>query len=480
MKPKHLLILLLLGGGLATYIYFGIQKPAERKSADGSGVRALVGDLDALTKLQIEVKAGNIQVEKENNLWWLTNPVKDLASDSKVKNLITAMEKFRKIKTIKESATDLEQFGLKDPKVKLSYKTADRSEVYTAVVGAQNPAYTGSYAQSGSGAVLAPEVFLGGLDLDFLATQRADDFREMKLLTLPPENFENVQIKANGNPIILKKVDGNWVMTAPYHLPVDPEFVRGQIEKISLIRANSFLEKAPTGVKDVAVRINVAFQEGKSDLRTTKDDIRPNGSEILLYKLQKSAVKKKGSPKASVEESSLYYSKSDKTSWASISHFHLENLMKDPEDYIKKSFDDFLISDVEKISISRPASRDFQILRKSAADFEASLALNPPVAARAPAVEDILRQIRNLKALKFLDQKPRSAALKPSLTIRLHMKGNETRNYVFELKKDIGEVWTQTKNLDGQLVWLRYLTTSDPIKLASFDFDYVTKEPKRE
>lgn len=438
MKPKHLLALVLIVGGLGSYIYFGIQKPAEKKAADGIGEKILPGELNQLQSIQLELKTGKIELQKESDLWRLTQPVKDLASESKVKNLISALEKFRKTKSI--GGNKIEQFGLKEPKVVLTYKTSSMQEPFQIRIGDQNPSYSGTYAQVGKD----PAIILAGLDLDYLATQKAEDFREMKISTVAPENYDQIEIAAKGKKVSFKRIDGEWRMASPFQLPLDAEFVRGQIEKVSLIRANSFLDKVPKLPKEDPVRVVIGFKEGQSDLRTSKNDSRPNGTEILLYK---------------------DFAKSDKTDWASVSKFHFENLSKEPEDYIKKTFDDFLIGDVEKISISQPGKKDFDIVRK-AENFEGF---------DAAAVEDILRQLRNMRALRFLNLDAKPKVAKPSLHIQLALKGNEVRDYIFELKKDIGELWIKSKDAKGSVIWMRYLMNAAPIKASTFEFEHLTK-----
>lgn len=470
MKVKHLIILVLLVLGMGAYIYYGIQKPAEERGADGDGDRLATGDFERLEHFDIQIGKTQIKIEKSGSGWRIIQPFNDLASEVKMTNLISALRKMKKTKVIADAdkikqGKDIAQYGLKEPKAKISFKTSDRTAPTTIVIGGQNPAFSGSYVQLND----APDVYLATMDLDYLATQRPEDFREMRLTTVPSDEIVALEVKQKGQSMTFKKVDDQWTMTSPFQLPVDQEAVKGIVDKVALVRANSFVEKE-TPTKSPDIQVIVGFTEGTSDARTSPADARPSGVQIDFYQLPNPHFKAKGSKGLQTpaeDERYIYFAKSDKTPLAAVSRFHFENFEKKPETFVKKSFDDFLLSDIEKISIRKPAAMPVTLV-KNGESFQVQQSKESKPA-NATNLEDALRQLRNLKALQFLDARKPESSKPASLGIDIELKGGGTLSYIFDLKKDVGELYRQNGG-----TWLRYLTSAEPLKTSAFEFGHLT------
>ncbi len=451
MKLKSLLILVAVLVGLGAYLYYGVQKPAEEKDSPSYG-RLAQGKLDEISFFEIQTKEGTFAVQRDNNRWVMTSPVKDLAAESKIYDLIAALKRFKESRILfskddlEKENPDLAQFGLKDPRVKILYKEPSLNAPFEIKVGAQNPGNTNLYVQLSS----SPAIYLASLDLDYLAAQRAEDFREMKLTTVKYENFSNLTLRSKGKEAKFQLKDERWSMTSPYELPVDHEMVRQLAEKISLIRANKFLDKAPaTGPSDT--RVLVGFKEGVSDARVVAGDQRPFGLEIEFHKTGKVPS---------------YYAKGDKTPWAQVSQFHYDNLQKSPEDFLKKTFDDFEIQDVKQVKIKIPGSSEVSIDKTEAGEWTAQRA-NDSLAGNRKNIEENLTALRGMRALRFLSlSKPPKVQ---SLALTLVLANGSSRSFVFELKKDIGTLYT---DLGGKSV--EYVTSPDIVNVDRWKWASVT------
>ncbi|MBN8555525.1 MAG: DUF4340 domain-containing protein [Deltaproteobacteria bacterium] len=470
MKLKTLVFLILICTGLGLYIHFAIEKPNEKKfETESSDSKLIKGDLSQLQTIRVESGEKKIGLEKINSKWWITSPLKDIAAQNKMDTLTAALGRLKQSKVIlkkEELAAKkeaLKQYGLDPAKLIFEYKTSDIAAPASIFSGLANPSSNGVYAQLGKDG----EVVLTTMDIDYLTTQGVDDFREMRLITVDPNDYAEVEIQRKDKGVLKKiKLKKNekqqWIMTAPYSLPVDEDFARSELQKISYIRANSFLPTLPDSLKDPEIRIVVGFKENVQDLRANEADTRPHGTEILL-----SRIPRKGMP-----DQFDYFGKSDKTAAANIAQFHYDNFSKSPEDFVRKSFNLFDISDIKKLIIKQSGSSEIVITRNKEDDYGVEQGEKKKKGI-AQNINAAIKQIQNLRAAKFIEvfSKPTST---PSLSVQIEKIDGRVLHFVFDFKKEMSELWFS--NVDQKL---RYVLGKDPITLSYFDFDALTNLPTK-
>jgi hypothetical protein len=473
MKLRSLLILILVCTGLGLYIHFGIEKAGEKKEEVKEKESKLArGDLTQLQKVSIQSGEKKVELEKVNSKWRITSPIRDLAAQSKIDNLVAALGRFKQSKVIlkKEELAalkdGLKQYSLDPAKTKIEYKTSDLAQPVTLFLGGNNPNASGVYAQAGTG----EPVVLATMDLDYLGTQGIDDFREMRLITVDAPEYSEVEIqRKDKNQIKKMKFKKNekdqWVMTEPYQLPIDEDLVRSETQKIGYIRANSFLSNVPDALKSPDIKIVVGFKENVHDGRTSESDSRPNGNEIVLTRVLRKAAKTSSKSSAPAEQYD-YYGKSDKTPAASLAQFHYDNFAKSPEDFIRKDFDKLELAGIKTVTFKLAGSPELKI-EKNQNDYviKEGTKSKPGIGANVDAA---LKQIRSLHALKFLEtfsKQPTSS----SLTIHVENTDGKVTDFIFDFKKDASELWY----IEGPLK-MKYLLGKDPLVLKDFGFDALT------
>ena len=101
MKPKSLIILSFLALTVLSYVYFAIEKPAKQKEL-GAGKEDLLapGNLTSVQSFKVVTGGKNLMLQREKLGWRMLEPTKDLASQSKVESLISALEKFKKSRVL--------------------------------------------------------------------------------------------------------------------------------------------------------------------------------------------------------------------------------------------------------------------------------------------------------------------------------------------------------------------------------------------
>lgn len=488
MKLRSLLILLVVAIGVGLYLYYGVQKASEQKTTEEEKESKLAkGDLGKLQSISFTINDKKIDLQKDQGNWRLTSPVQDLASESKVDNFSAALGRFKKMKELRKkediATADFKQYGLNPPKVKIVYKTTDLTEPVTISLGSDNPNASGVYAQVGD--AKAP-ILLATMDLDFLATQNVDDFREMRLVTADVSKYSEVSIRWKGNAKELKfkrDTTGNWIMTAPYELPIDQQVAKDSLEKIEFIRANKFEKELPKNAGTPEIQVIVGFKEGVKDMRTTVNDHRPNGTEILFYKVpkpisasppsdEKPNKKTSSAPKKRTLDDFDYFAKTDKTDVASIARFHFDNFTKSPEDFIRKSFDDFAIADVQKMTIHRPKLPDI-LVAKTPQGYLVTKGKETKNGSKDD-VEKALNDLHSLHATKFLEsraQMPKPTnPNSPEFVVTLELSGQKSHRFAFDFAKDAAYLWYSEGEKD-----LKYVFGKDPLNTKDFDFENLSK-----
>jgi hypothetical protein len=410
MKGRSLLVLSVLTIGILVYVYYGIQKPAEKKIELAEKENALArGKLDKIEWIQITTGTESFRLDRQNEGWKISSPLQDLAAQSKIETLISAIEKTKKMKTLIEK-DELEkksfnktQYGLQPVKLKVEYKTSDLPKPYILNLGDSNPAATGIFFETED-----MGIGLGSMELDYLNSQTSKDFREMRLTTVSAGDFDEVSITSKNKTMKLKRDNGEWKMLQPFQLPLDQEIVNNFVEKIGFIRATEFLSKPAPSLSNPDIRIVVGFKQGIRDGRSTESDKRPQGLELLLSKVKAD-----------------YYAKSDKTPAASIIQYHYDNFLKNPEELVRRSFDRFMNADVQEILAHELGKKPRKLVR-STTGFTIDEGQGPH-GIQTETVNNVLNALRTFKPSKFVKQSA-IPSIKSSLKVQVTLKSSDNKN----------------------------------------------------
>lgn len=451
MNLKQLIVLAFLCLGLGAYVYYGIQKPAERKAATAEfESRIIQEDLSLLNFLKVQNPQGEFVLEKTEDHWRLTQPKDevDIASSAKIRSLITSLEGLNIKKTIlegddfSERKESLGQYGIDDSALKLIYKTAAMDESKEVWIGVKNPDSTGTYAR----ALDQDKLQLLDDGLDMLKRAKAKDYREMKLTTVEARDYAEVELENQyGTFKFIRDKDGLWTMSKPQDLPIDESKVKNFINKVALIRANDFLAntEAPKTKRD-QIKLVVGFKEDVKDLRTDAGDQRPQGTELIL-----SRAKKKGR-KASKPDDFEYFADSDKAGWAKIARFHYDNFNKDYRDFVIKKFDQYESDQLASI----------ELLKRGAVQWRIGVSENPSIqnlsdqkdkkdkkdkneALSDKAYNQLLSHIRGWKADKFVAVEPAPKPSQVDFSLILELQDGSQKRFDWKKQKNAWWMWTK-------------------------------------
>lgn len=198
-------------GVLGSYIYFVESK---REDTDAKKKEKVFAFAKASAReLLLQPRSGDaLRLAKEGTGWKLVAPIEAVADASEADSLLTTLEGLEVDGVVSEHATGLADFGLDNPKVKVSVTMANAKEPLTLLIGDKAPDGSGLYAKLPA----KPRVFTIASWLDSTFDKKAFDFRDRDLLHVKRDDVRTLEIAGpEGAYTLVKGEAGEWSFTKP-------------------------------------------------------------------------------------------------------------------------------------------------------------------------------------------------------------------------------------------------------------------------
>jgi hypothetical protein len=192
MRFKETALLLLLFVGLGGYVYFGEYRGKEdrQKQADAKK-KAINVDAANITAISLVFPDRTISgVKKGEKQWEITNPPGIEPDSDEWELLASNVPRVEREETVTPNATDLGQFGLANPTVKVIAKTKD-GKTTELLFGGENPRKIYNYAKFAD----SSEVFLTPSSW-IRIFKNTTDLRNKKVLDFETDDIDAVTINA--------------------------------------------------------------------------------------------------------------------------------------------------------------------------------------------------------------------------------------------------------------------------------------------
>src|SRR5262245_59920108 len=148
-RGRNLLILLVLGAGLAGYVYFVEMKrePMSETAGAGSGSESrqkMFGDgLDAakIEELRFTSSSGDRTTLKKSAgaaagaTWQITEPIQSAVDETEVSSVTSNLATLESTRVVEDNAKDLAKYGLAEPKVEVAFKAAGDKDYRRLLLG---------------------------------------------------------------------------------------------------------------------------------------------------------------------------------------------------------------------------------------------------------------------------------------------------------------------------------------------------------
>lgn len=281
-----LLVLLILCLALVVLVRSDWLASEDGEEKD-QAANALLPEMGKLVRLTLQTgEGGKIVLEKRDDKWRLLEPVDAPATRWRTQS---AADTFTGLAFIRKHAPDDEDFP-KDDLTRLSEPLGvvtladDKDATYTINVGRNLPGSKRTYVQ------LAGDEHVYVVDANLLETLERDvaDYRDTRVIDFDTADAVRVEVRGDRN-FRLVKIKDKWVLDSPVSAPADAGAVSSLLSAISGIRAEKFVDDAPTdllahGLHARAMRVTVelAPPEPAATQPTTRPAAPKKGRVITI------------------------------------------------------------------------------------------------------------------------------------------------------------------------------------------------------
>ncbi|HMK37487.1 MAG TPA: DUF4340 domain-containing protein [Desulfomonilaceae bacterium] len=334
MKWNRVLMYLVILVIVVGYLYGVEIKQKDKKQTEESEAQKLVHlDKEKVVAVQLEsADRGKIELRKPADAWVLTAPVKAKGDGAAVGSLVQSATDAKSEKVILEKDVKWDEYGLDKPEFTVTLFTKDDKQTELSF-GAANPAKTSYYARVDD----QPRLLLVADTLKNSLNKTPFDLRDKSVLTMPPEDVDQVVISKHGIETELKReAPDRWIMVTPERTRVKSSLMAGNIKSITGLSA-----------KDI---IDEPRKDGDPyGLDNPQESYQLTGSQLeQTLEIGKPADKKEGSPQTQTD----YYARVKGQDTVYLIDGRALSMMKtDPQSLKDRSVLSFGPNDIEKIDV---------------------------------------------------------------------------------------------------------------------------------
>jgi hypothetical protein len=400
---RSFLLLLVVAAGLGAYVYF-----VESKKTPGDDTpkkdKVFSVEADKIDEVTIKSESGERTTLKKNGAeWQIVQPLTAPPDPAEVSGLTSNLSSVEMQRVIDENPADLKEFGLDDPRVRVTFKAGGKEQ--TLDIGQKTPTGTDLYAK------LAGEkkVFLISSFLDSTFNRTTFDLRDKSVLKVDAAKVDAVEVLKGSDALAFARKDGEWQIVRPIVARADFAAIDALVNKITSAQMKSIAAPETTDLKQYGLdkpAATVRIGTGSSQATLALGSSSGEGA-VFAKDLSRPAIL--------TLESSL-----------------LDDLKKEAGDYRQKDLFDARAFNATRIDVTRNgqavAFEKAKVKDKDGKEEEKWKQVLP--AARdvdSAKVEALVSLVTGARALGFVTASTPTNLDKPELTIAIKYDGKEER-----------------------------------------------------
>jgi len=387
MRIRGLLIAVVVLAALAGGVYWSnkVKKAEEGKPSPDAPPKVLSIPQDQFQQIEIHKGGADALTLRKDDAgkWQMVSPKQLPVDQDAASSLVSSLSSLDSSRLVEEKSSDLAQFGLASPSLEVNVRQKG-GKVTKLLFGDESPAGGGHFVKLDGD----PRVFTIASYNKTSIDKTPADLRDKRLMTFDSDKLTRVELKAKGQSIEFGKNNQNeWQIIKPKPLRADGGQVEELVRKLKDARmettaSDADAKKAATafpGAKPVAVvRTTDAAGTQELDVRKDKDN--------------------------------NYYAKSSVVEGVQkLTTFVGEGLDKGLDDFRNKKLFDFGFHDPSKLEI-RDGGK--QVVYQKTGDKW----MSGPKQMDGPSVQALVDKLRDLSAVKFLEQGSGSTVFEATVT----------------------------------------------------------------
>jgi hypothetical protein len=236
---RSTIALVVVLAGLGAYIYFVTSKmPAGGSSKEETKKEKVFASVqpDKIEEVKVSTAAGDATtLKKDGSTWKITQPSELPASESDVSQLTSALGSVEITRVIDENPSNLNDYGLSNPRVEVDFKAAGDKDYRKLYIGEKTPTGGDFFAKRND----EKKVFLIPAAQDTSFNRTTFDFRDKTLLKFERDKVDAIDIAAGGKTIALAKEGGDWKLSKPVQTKADFGSVEGLVGRLQTVQMKS-------------------------------------------------------------------------------------------------------------------------------------------------------------------------------------------------------------------------------------------------
>ncbi|MGD9497728.1 MAG: DUF4340 domain-containing protein [Armatimonadota bacterium] len=407
-------------------------------------------DIAQVTGLRIEREGEEtIVLEKRGDDWFITQPFQGLASNDEAERMVKAIAELKPTSTREGQNLDAEQFGLAQAPLvaTLIYDGGKQATVY---VGAETPMGSERYAKVSGARTRGGDAKLYVVSSMLRTTlwKEPDQLREKQVARFEADEVTSVTLSHGSENVVATRSaaaenqddEVKWALTTPLQTAADEWTVKQLINNVRDLRAEDFLTEAKPdaelGFSQPQARVSLKLADGR----------------VVTITFGKSAEVEVGDPPA--KKQIVYTGSSEREEVLLVSADVLDKVRKTAFDLRDKSVLRFARDDVQRITVERTKGLSFTVARRPD-----GWRVEKPQSfdARQGAIDDILWDLEDLSAVKFVKENTQPSELRayglavPQTAITIYLKGRDPIKVLIGAETSEGNYYCKTSE-SGQVV----------------------------
>lgn len=393
---KSTIALFLVLVGLGAYIYFVTWK---RTGTDATPKRDSVFagvEADKIEELTIKSVGGEVtSLKKVADKWQIVAPVAELAAESDVMTVTSALGQMEITRVIDEKPADLKEYGLAAPRIEVEFKSATGKPSGKILIGDKTPTGASLYAKRGD----EPRVFLIADYQENSLNKTTFDLRDKAILKFERDKVDAFELSGGPASMQFAKEGTEWKLVKPLAARADFTAVDGLIGRVETAQMKSIVTR---------------------DARP--EDLRKYGLDKPRY----TATIGQGSARAGLAiggtmgEDAVYARDTSKTIVATIDKALAEDLAKSVDDFRRRDAFEFRAFNATSIEFTRGDQKvSFERVKAKDANAADTWKRVTPSAAESDKskVEAMLAGLADIRATSFTDSLAKTGLDKPAMTV---------------------------------------------------------------
>ena len=407
---RSTIALVVVLAGLAAYIYFVTLKTPDGDTAKKTDKVFTGLQADKIEELRITSAGGDATTaKKDNGAWQVLQPVTAKADESEISGITSALASIDVVRVIDENPSNLNEYGLSNPRIQVDFKAAGDKEFRKLFIGEKSPTGADLFARRND----EKKVFLIPAFQETIFNKDSFALRDKSVLKFDREKVDGVEVAAAGKSLVMAKDGPEWKIKKPVETRADYGSVEGLVGRLQTIQMKSI----------------AADQASPADLK-----------KYGLEKPEATVNIAAGSTRATLlvggkaTDTTVYARDASKPAVVTVESALMDDLKKSADDYRRKDLFEFRAYNANRVELKR--GNDVVVFERVKGQGEnpqdkwRRVSPNPADADR-DKVDALLAKIANMRASSFVDGK---GGLSPALEVHVKFDDNKKEERVTFVK----------------------------------------------